>query len=209
VTVPVRACALAAPAAGSRDAAPCLALTLRGAAAPLLLDKPAAAAGPLDRARAPGTGLLWGADGLRGVAPADGDGPHAPTAAVAAAHAAALPALKAYALLVRTLGGAPVADMRAARAGEWALETMHATLGAQQRAADAAADAAPRAAADLAYWRRAAAADGRVFWWHTLTWARQWHEPTVDGKGPYHWHPLSAHRDEPTPKAPAAQAAAV
>jgi hypothetical protein len=43
---------------------------------------------------------------------------------------------------------------------------------------------------ELRYWRRTTdPRSGRDYWWHTASAARQWAMPTVDGKGPYEWHP--------------------
>jgi hypothetical protein len=44
--------------------------------------------------------------------------------------------------------------------------------------------------AELVYWREATdVKTGNKYWWHTVTWARQWAPPMVDGKGPYDWYP--------------------
>lgn len=200
VTLPVRSCSLGAPTT-ARDAAPALALSLGGAETALILDKPAGA--PLGVDTTPGTGLVWSAEGLAGIAvPGAAGGGIITPSAFAAAYPSAIAALRDYALLSRTLGGAPVVDMAAAREGRWELETMHSQLGGVGGAALATAASAPhssggqlRAVGELAYWRRARAPSGRDFWWHTLTWATRWDEPTVDGRGVYAWHPDSAVRD--------------
>ena len=150
-----------------------------------------------------GSGLVWGPRGLLGAVSAPQKQTAASRAGSAAVDARSSPpalltpqlmyglpaaqrdAMRRYALFVHVLRG-NVVDARRAASGDWELEAMCEQLdpasSPRRRAVDARVD-------ELRYWRRAADERGRPYWYHVVTWNRQWVAPTVDGRGPEEWHP--------------------
>jgi len=228
-------CVLPSPVPHGGTAPPAL-LQVKDGRAPLTFDKPD---GLFDLNRVEGTGLLFGRSGLLTVEAAPP--PEAPKGKDAAAAAAAsvgsgvsnpnllTPAalygspvevrqrLRRYALLVRVLGGQPVADMGRLHEGAWELEAMADQLGtaalppgtAIPAGAGAVSPARAAKVQELVFWRQARdPASGNAFWWNTATWASQWMQPTVEGRGVYDWFPALAARDSPLPEGPVLPAAA-
>lgn len=187
------------------------------AAAPVGDAKAAAssAAAATDTAAAAAAGL--GGAGGSPVAAAAPAVAMLPTSALYELPAETRERLRSYALLLHLLHGRPVADMARLASGAWELERMgeqlgsaaHLLAGGGDAAASSSTEEAAAAAgssgkatriADLVHWRKARdPASGRVYWWHTASFATQWHTPAVDGMGPYEWHPQLAARDEPLP----------
>ena len=114
---------------------------------------------------------------------ATGGGPVVSPAMLYALPSAQRSAIRRYALLVHVLRGHPVA-MDRVHADDWEVEAMIEQLNPER-----GRKPVEQRVAELRYWRPATdEVTGRPYWYHLVTWARQWTPPMVEGRGPLEWH---------------------
>jgi hypothetical protein len=170
ISVPVPLLAVDVPYMERRKDGEALHVRVNGSKAPLVFDKPSGLGIP----RSPGTGLVWDRDGLVSLVLGGAGEAGAPARPPVTSDALGLldkdvrAALRRYAVLVHVLGGHPV-DTARVRAGDFPLSAL--------KTATKPTDAALRA-----LWKSATdPTSGKTYYYHELTWQRQWTPPTVEG----------------------------
>jgi hypothetical protein len=143
----------------------------------LIWDKPTGVPLP----KGPGSGLTWTAKGVEVPATSAPAATSAvtPTGGLYLMTPADRAAFRRYALLAHILNGNTV-HMPSVLSDSWELERMKEQL-------DPARQLNPRQLRqeELRYWKSAVdKKTGQEYWYHELTWNRQWLPPTIDGKSP-------------------------